>query len=128
MRLIDIGPTDEWAPGFRPDPPARLQRSWRVDVIKAMRYLRKRAGGEAVETPQSWWTAHLEAALVMKHKYSDEHGLPRVQVPPDLRRICEQPLTWVISRPVTSTSPRIGKRRQRGSRATPSTSRAAVQS
>ena len=86
MRLkLGIGPTDEWIPGFLPDPPPRLQRSWRVDVIKAMRYLRKRAGGEAVETPQSWWTAHLEAALINEHKYSDEHGLPRLKVPPDLR-------------------------------------------
>ena len=85
MRPLDIGATDEWIPAFRPDPSARLRRSWRVDVIKAMRYLRKRAGGEAVETPQSWWTAHLEAALVNEHKYSDEHGLPRLKVPPDLR-------------------------------------------
>jgi len=85
MRLLDIGPTDKWIPGFLPDPPARLQSSWRVDVIKAMRYLRKSAEGEAVETPQSWWTAHLEAFLVMNRKYRDEHGLPRTKVPPDLR-------------------------------------------
>ena len=53
VQLLDIGPTDKWIPNFFPGPPARLQSSWRVDVIKSMRYLRKSAKGEAVETPQS---------------------------------------------------------------------------
>ena len=56
-----------------------------MDVIKAMRYLRKSAEGEAVETPQSWWTAHLEAGMAFSDEYNDKHGLPRRKVPPGLR-------------------------------------------
>ena len=51
-----------------------------------MRYLHdKSAEGEAVETPQSWWTAHLEAGIAFSDEYNDKHGLPRRKVPPGLR-------------------------------------------
>jgi len=85
VQLLDIGPTDKWIPGFFSVPPARLQSSWRVDVIKSVRYLRKSAKAEAVETPQSWWTAHLEAGIAFSDEYNDKHGLPRRKVPPGLR-------------------------------------------
>ena len=86
VALVDIGPADRWIPGYfniiGPLYDARQQSSWRVDVIKAMRYWRE---GEPVESLQTWWTRHLGAYMDASDKSTDMHGLPRYKVPPDLR-------------------------------------------
>jgi hypothetical protein len=40
---------------------------------------------EPVETPQSWWTRHLEDAMALSNACHDRAGWPRRKVPPHLR-------------------------------------------
>jgi hypothetical protein len=81
-----IGPTDMWVPGYCPLFPIRQQSAWRAEVRKAMRCLRNSAPEvEPVETPQSWWTRHLEDAMALSNACHDRAGWPRRKVPPHLR-------------------------------------------
>ena len=85
-RSLPIGPTDMWVPGYCPLFPTRLQSAWRAEVRKAMRCLRNSAPEvEPVETPQSWWTRHLEDAMALSNACHDRAGWPRRKVPPHLR-------------------------------------------
>ena len=85
-RSLPIGPTDMWVPGYCPLFPTRLQSAWRAEVRKAMRCLRNSAPEvEPVETPQSWWTRHLEDAMALCNACRDQDGLPRWKVPPHMR-------------------------------------------
>ena len=85
-RSLPIGPTDMWVPGYCPLFPTRLQSAWRAEVRKAMRCLRNSAPEvEPVETPQSWWTRHLEDAMALCNACRDQDGLPKRKVPPHMR-------------------------------------------
>ena len=85
-RSLPIGPTDMWVPGYCPLFPTRLQSAWRAEVRKAMRCLRNSAPEvEPVETPQSWWTRHLEDVMAICNACRDQDGLPKRKVPPHMR-------------------------------------------